>query len=270
MSSEFERAAQMRRTMYRARADRPTQRRSQITHGGRAAATFTSQMSLRAPGDSVDIGSGMTPTGGYWTGNDDGSFGIDDLFFIGLASSTNSPYEMYDQAGPYNELVAPGAFRASLDLGQALDVPLVIQHTDIRRIARTTIPAGQRGHLELTETDLGLTCRAQLDPNDPDVAYIMPKINSGLVSEMSFRFEITSGEWSPDFSQFVINSANLQRGDVSICGYGANPNTFAGLSANRSKLDEKAERTLLDQLQRKYAPVREAPRAFMVRDEDLR
>lgn len=268
MSSEIERAAQSRRTMYRARADRPSQRRGQVSHGGRAAASFPTQFRLYTAGDLAPA-PGMTPTGGGWTGNDDGSFGIDDLFFIGLASSTNSPYEMYDQAGPYNEIVAPGAFRASLDLGAQLDVPLVIEHNSIQRIARTTVPPGQPGHLSLAETDMGLTCCAQLDPNDADVKYIMPKIQSGLISEMSFRFEITSGEWSPDFSQYVINSASLQRGDVSIVGYGANPNTFAGLSANRTKMDEKAERNLLAQLQSKYAP-KPAPRTFLVRDEDLR
>lgn len=269
MSSEFERAAQMRRSMYRAKADRPSQRRSLITHGGRPAAQFRAQMRFMTGGD-VDTAPGMVPAAGGWTAGDDGSNGVDELFFIGLASSTNSPYEMFDQAGPYHEIVAPGAFRSSLMLGTSLDVPLVIQHDDARRIARTTIPAGQPGHLSLAETDAGLECRAQLDPNDPDVAYISRKIASGLMTEMSFRFEITSGEWSPDFSQYVISSANLQRGDVSIVGYGANPNTSAGLAA-RGRMTEAAERELYRQLAAKYdVPERVTPRVFTVRDDDLR
>src|ERR1700744_4676297 len=100
---------------------------------------------------------------------------------------------MWDQGGPYDEIVAPGAFQQSLSLGDQLDVPLVLQHDDLRRIARTSIPAGRPGHLALAETQMGLACRAQLDPNDPDVAYILPKLASGLVSEMSFRFVIDSG-----------------------------------------------------------------------------
>jgi HK97 family phage prohead protease len=264
-------AAERRASLYRARKDRPSQRRNSDLPGSRAAAAVTFTAQCRA-----GVYDGMTPSGGYWSGDDGGGFSVGDTYFTGLASSTNSPYEMYDQAGPYDELVAPGAFKQSLSLGAGLDVPLVLQHDDLRRIARTTIPAGQLGHLDLVETQLGLACRALLDPADPDVAYILPKLNSGLVSEMSFRFVIDSGEWSPDFSQYVIHSANLQRGDVSICGYGANPNTFASAS-NRSAqqpMDERAERRLLEQLRAKYetpaavvAPVR---RSFLVTDDDLR
>lgn len=210
-------------------------------------------------GGAISPAPGMVPTGGAWVNDPSSPTDIDSIFFVGLASSTNSPYEMFDACGPYTELVAPGAFSNTLSLGTNLDVPLVIEHNSIQRIARTTIPWGQPGSLQLAETDLGLVCRAQLDPSDVDVQYIMPKIASGLVSEMSFRFEITSGEWAPDFSQFVINSANLQRGDVSIVGYGANPNTFAGLSDRATK--DKGEAAA--------KPVSSKPQ-YKVRNSDLR
>lgn len=276
MSDLLHRAAEQRAKLYRARADRPSQRRSADIPGARALVSFPAQMRAGMYGapDSTQPYSGMTPSGGFWSGDDGGAFSVGDLYYTGLASSVNSPYEMFDAAGPYEELVAPGAFKQSLALGDQLDVPLVIQHTDIRRIARTTIPAGQPGHLELAESQLGLVCRALLDPNDPDVQYIVPKIQSGLVTEMSFRFVIDAGEWSSDFSQYTIYSANLQRGDVSICGYGANPNTFgatfqAGIA--RSAYSEQAERNLLAQLKAKHEPtVTQVPRSFLVRDDDLR
>lgn len=250
MSDEMREAAVARALHYRARADRPSQRRSEIMHGGRPAARFGAELRLMGGGD-ISPAPGMVPTGGAWVGDSSSPTNVDDLFFVGLASSTNSPYDMYDACGPYQEMVAPGAFKQSLSLGANLDVPLVIEHNTIQRIARTTIPWGTPGALQLAETDMGLVCRAQLDPDDEDVKYILPKIRSGLVSEMSFRFEITSGEWSPDFSQYVIHSANLQRGDVSIVGYGANPNTFAALAA-RTEAKPAAVRT------------------FVVRDSDLR
>jgi Escherichia/Staphylococcus phage prohead protease len=258
-------AAERRASLYRARKDRPSQRRASEHPHSLARATFTAQCRAGAY-------DGMTPSGGYWSADDGGAFSVGDTYFTGLASSTNSPYEMYDQAGPYDELVAPGAFKQSLALGAGLDVPLVLQHDDLRRIARTTIPAGQPGHLALAETQLGLACRAQLDPSDPDVQYILPKLASGLVSEMSFRFVIDSGEWSPDFSQYVIHSANLQRGDVSICGYGANPNTFASATTRSAPepMDERAERRLLEQLRKKYELAPVARRSFLVTDDDLR
>lgn len=267
---ELREAAQARRTMYRARADRPQQRSSRYTHSGKPAATFPAQMRFMTGGD-VDTAPGMVPAAGGWTAGDDGSNGVDELFMIGLASSTNQNYEMYDAAGPYNEMVAPGAFRASLALGAALDVPLVIQHNDAQRLARTTIPAGQMGHLSLAETELGLEFRAQLDPNDPDVAYARRKVLSGLMTECSFRFSIDSGEWSPDFSQYVIHSANLQRGDVSLVGFGANPHTGAAMSRGQMPMSEAAQRELYAQLARKFdIPVKITPRVFTVKDDDLR
>ncbi len=147
--------------------------------------------------------------------------------FWGLACRTNFGYEMWDWAGPYVESVDPDAFAASLARAD-LDVPLVLQHVDLRRIARTTIPAGELGHLQLTETADGLECLApDLDPADSDVDYISRKIRSGLVTEMSFKFRITKGQWSPDWMEYHIQEVDIHRGDVAICGYGANPGTLA-------------------------------------------
>jgi HK97 family phage prohead protease len=156
------------------------------------------------------------------------------LEFFGLACRVATGYEMWDWAGPYTEVVDPGAFAKTLAQAD-LDVPLVLQHIDLRRIARTTIPAGEPGHLQLTETADGLEClAASLDPNDADVQYIVPKIRSGLVTEMSFKFMITKGQWSPDWSEYHIQEVDIHRGDVAICGYGANPNTVAELRVPRA------------------------------------
>lgn len=229
-------AAAARSSLYRAQKDRPAQRRAGEHPGCLTSAVMPAQM--RFDSAPAEIGSDPLANPG--------------LDFIGIASSTNSGYPMWDAAGEYTEIVAPGAFRSSLALGPALDVPLVLDHTSIRRVARTTIPAGQLGHLELSETELGLLCRAVLDPTDPDVAYIAPKIASGLITEMSFRFSIDAGEWSKDFTTFTITDAGLQRGDVSIVGFGANPNTPLALS--RAASPQPAQ----------------AVRSFLVRDSDLR
>lgn len=162
--------------------------------------------------------------------------------FSGLACRTNTGYEMWDWAGPYTEVVTAGAFAASLARDD-LDVPLVLQHVDLRRIARTTIPAGELGHLVLSETTDGLECLAQLDPLDSDVDYIVRKIRSGLVTEMSFKFRIEAGTWSPDWTEYHIERVDIHRGDVAICGYGANPNTLAemrsdSLAARIARADE--------------------------------
>jgi phage head maturation protease len=61
------------------------------------------------------------------------------------------------------------------------------------------------------------------------VAYIAPKIRAGLIDEMSFMFRIVRGQWSPDYMEYRIDEVDIDRGDVSIVGYGANPATSAEL-----------------------------------------
>jgi HK97 family phage prohead protease len=183
---------------YRAPADRPRPRRSAEED------TAPARVTSRIRGLSLRDSSG------------DGGL----LTYEGHASVTDTGYEMWDYFGPYTEQVTSGAF--GLTLARAdLDVPLVLQHADLRRIARTT-----NGSLQLAEDDGGLHVLAPaLDPEDRDVAYIVPKLRSGLVDEMSFKFMITKGQWSPDWMEYHIDEVDIHRGDVAIVGYGANPHT---------------------------------------------
>lgn len=198
------RAAAQRRAGATARAgDRPSRRRDQ--EDGPARPCVTSRL-VRADLRADDDGS--------WT-------------FDGMASVTGVGYDMWDWAGPYTEVVMPGAFAVTLARTD-LDVPLVVQHDPIRRMARTT--NGTLDLLEVVDDEVtGLVTTARLDPADPDVAYVVPKIRSGLVDEMSFRFFIVAGQWSPDWTEYHITEVDLHRGDVSVVGYGANPATSAGL-----------------------------------------
>lgn len=231
---------------YRAPADRPTRRRCAEED------TAPARVSVRVR--DLEI-------------REAGSTGLQ---FRGYASVTDAGYEMWDMFGPYTELVSPGAFAASLAQSD-LDVPLVLQHQDLRRIARTT-----NGTLQLVEDDDGLLVEADLDPQDRDVDYIVPKLRSGLIDEMSFKFRITSGQWSPDWMEYHINNVDIHRGDVAIVGYGANPHTAgAGLRAAdpaeliRSLTDEQA-RAALAVLNARLAPARpQTPRA-VITDEDTR
>jgi HK97 family phage prohead protease len=197
MITDPQQAARERAAAVSARADRPSQRRCSADTGAPA------RVSARAHGIQVRGAGGDGP-----------------LQFEGLASVYERGYEMYDFFGPYTEVVSAGAATDSLSRAD-LDVPLVLQHQDLRRIARTT-----NGSLILSETDEGLHVNApELDPTDLDVQYIVPKLRSGLIDEMSFKFRITSGVWSPDYSEYRIQSFDIHRGDVAIVGYGASPHT---------------------------------------------
>lgn len=152
----------------------------------------------------------------------------DTLHFSGFASVYNRGYEMWDMFGPYTEQVSSGAGALSLARPD-LDVPLVLQHEALRRIARTTndtLTVDERTETVDGELIEGLYVDApKLNAADPDVAYIAPKLRDGLIDEMSFRFRINRGEWSPDWDEFHIKEYDVHRGDVAIVAYGANPHT---------------------------------------------
>lgn len=212
MNELIERAAAARMAGMERVADRPRERRAVETPGP----LWASRAVTRHP---IEVRDATTDSGA--------------LSFTGYASVTEAPYEMYDAFGPYAEVVSNGAFAGTLNQAD-LDVPLVLNHDSLRRIARTT-----NGSLILAEDETGLRTEApNLDPADHDVAYIAPKLRSGLVDEMSFRFSITSGQWSPDYTEFRINAVDLQRGDVAIVGYGASPHTSAQLRSLASKIQK--------------------------------
>lgn len=214
-------AAASRAAGVHTRGDRPSKRRSAEEPSSRAFVRATvSGIDLRAKGEGSDL-----------------------LRFTGYASVTERAYDMYDFFGPYVEVVSADAFAETLARGD-LDVPFVLGHDQMRRIARTT-----NGTLTLAMDETGLRVEADLDPADPDVAYITPKLRSGLIDEMSFAFRIDSGQWSPDYDEFRINAVDMHRGDVAIVGFGANPFTSAGVRAQsapvrRSGLEVVTDRDL--------------------------
>jgi len=149
------------------------------------------------------------------------------LTFTGYASVTDAPYEMRDMFGAYSEVIDAGAFARTLS--QDPDVVFLVNHVDLP-LART-----KSRTLSLVEDGTGLRAEASFDPEDPDVARIVPKIERGDLDEMSFAFWIERQTWSPDYMQVNIHEVNLHRGDVSIVTFGANPHT-GGLVGVRSLL----------------------------------
>lgn len=235
-------AAAARRAHVRTAADRPSQRRCSEPAGSLPVARVRAAEEVRV--------------------QESGS-----LHFHGLASATNTPYEMYDMFGPYTEIVAAGAFGKTL--AQAgLDVPLVLNHDSLRRVADTVT-----GTLSLAETDRGLEADApNLDPADADVAYIVPKIRAGLIREMSFRFRITKGSWSPDWMEYHIEEVDIHRGDVAIVGYGANPYTVSELRSPGEPVADLCRRSdefVRDEFRRLRAELRSRGLALPMSLEDI-
>jgi HK97 family phage prohead protease len=159
--------------------------------------------------------------------------GGDSLTFGGYACVTEVGYEMQDWLGPYTEVVRAGSFAKTLS--ENADVPFLVNHGGLT-LART-----KSGTMQLAEDDTGLHVEAKLDPASPHVAALRSAMDRGDVDEMSFAFWVTRQQWSPDYDQRDILEVNLNKGDVSVVNYGANPST-AGAQLNARELTGYLER----------------------------
>jgi HK97 family phage prohead protease len=168
---------------------------------------------------------------------DNGSGG-DALTFSGYACITEVGYEMSDWLGPFTEVVRAGAFTKTL--AENADVPFLVNHAGLT-LART-----KSGTMRLAEDDTGLHTEAELDPASPHVQALRSAMDRGDVDEMSFGFWITRQQWSPDFDQRDILEVSLNKGDVSVVNYGANPNT-AGATLNSRAVQEQLQRLSPDE-----------------------
>lgn len=143
------------------------------------------------------------------------------LRFSGYASTTETPY----QVGAFEETFAKGAFKRCL--GEEPDVVLLVNHTGLP-LART-----RSGTMTLSEDTRGLKVDADLDPTDPDVQSLLPKMKRGDLTEMSFAFRATDDEWDSRETKRVVRAATIHKGDVSMVTHGANTAT-SGTVAMRS------------------------------------
>lgn len=122
--------------------------------------------------------------------------------------------------GSFREQIAPGAFSDAVTRD---DVMFLINHDGLP-LART-----KSGTLTIREDSRGLYMEAELDPSDPQVQSIVPKMKRGDLDKMSFAFRSTSETWdeSGDIPLRTINKADLF--DVSIVTYPAYQDTSIGL-----------------------------------------
>jgi len=146
---------------------------------------------------------------------------------VGHAATFNQPY----QVGFFTETIHPEAFKRTLSLGP--DVRLLVDHEG-QPLART-----KSGTLKLGTDSRGLTVEATLDPTDPDVQRLLPKMRRGDMDQMSFAFRVPAGgdawDHAGDVPTRTIREANLAGGDVSIVTYPANENASVALRSRESR-----------------------------------
>jgi len=120
----------------------------------------------------------------------------------------------------FREIIQPGAFA---DAVMSDDVRFLLNHRGLP-IART-----KSGTLRLTEDVKGLAFRAELDPKDPDVQRLVPKVRRGDLSEMSFAFGVRDRDkdekWYRENGELVRSLLKVQLFDVSAVSFPAYPST---------------------------------------------
>lgn len=183
---------------------------------------------------------------------------VDELSLTGYASVFDAPYDIYGgpRAGGWTEVVDPKAFARTLR--EKPDVHLLINH-DGMPLART-----KSGTLKLSTDDHGLHVEASLDRGDPDVQRLERKMTRGDMDEMSFAFRTLRDEWSateidgedvPESNRRLLE-VSIDKGDVSVVNFGANPATSTELSrALRALVD--ADETELAELRADNMDIRE-------------
>jgi len=166
--------------------------------------------------------------------------GLDVVEVAGHASVYERAYEMWDMWGPYTEIVSAGAGADTLTRSPVVEFALNHGRNGAAPMAST-----RNSMLELSEDDIGLLYAAFVDPARGDVTDMILALERGDLAEASFKFSITSGQWSPDYTEFRINAYDLDRGDVSAVNFGANPAATSGVRA-ASRPDTSRMRALLD------------------------
>ena len=123
--------------------------------------------------------------------------------------------------GMFTEVIEAGAFKSAIDRQD--DVVFLINHDGLP-LART-----RSGTLRLTEDERGLFLETELDPSDPDVRAIVPKMKRGDLDKMSFAFIPDRQDWddSGDMPKRTIQDLRLY--DVSIVTTPAYSGTEIGL-----------------------------------------
>jgi hypothetical protein len=139
--------------------------------------------------------------------------------------------EVADIGGSFREIIAPGAFKGTLDG----DIRALVDHDSGRVIGRS-----KAGTLRLKEDAHGL--RTEIDlPDTTDGRDLAVSLERGDISGMSFGFRVTHDEWDEtgDIPTRTIRSVDLF--EVSAVAFPAYEGTELALRSLEASRNEKPE-----------------------------
>ena len=160
------------------------------------------------------------------------------LKLTGYASVTETPYDVMD----FTETIARGAFKRTL--ADKAHVVLLINHEGL------PLASTESGTMTLSEDVRGLRVDAELEPSDPDVQRLAPKMERKDLKEMSFAFRATRQKWNEPETERLIEEVSIHRGDVSMVTHGANSATGASLAMRSADNPPEAPQTAPKPLRR--------------------
>lgn len=148
--------------------------------------------------------------------------------------------------GGFAEVVAPGAFRASLD-DAARDVLATFNHDVARVLGRRSAST-----LRVGEDATGLAYEIDLDPKNPDAVSVARKLARGDVSGSSFTFRTVADAWEQDDAgrplRTLVAAELIELGPVTRPAY---PDTTAAI---RSLTGGEADALTADEIAARVAP----------------
>jgi len=132
--------------------------------------------------------------------------------------------------GYFREVIEKGAFSKAIGRD---DVVFLVNHEGLP-LART-----RSGTLTIKEDERGLYMETELDPADPDVQAIVPKMKRGDLDKMSFGFLPVVQEWDESGEIPLRTISEAQLFDVSIVTKPAYDGTEIGLRSLQQHRESK-------------------------------
>jgi len=161
----------------------------------------------------------------------------------GHAAVFNSPARIRDLHGDFDEIILPGAFRASLERRTPV---MQFEHGRDPRVGAVPIAAISDIH----EDEHGLFVRARLFDN-PVVEPVRQAIEGGAIKGMSFRFQVPDGgdTWSSRTADVDLRQiADTDTSEIGPVVFPAYDTTSVTVRSLLAQLDPDEHRTLIREL----------------------
>lgn len=163
---------------------------------------------------------------------------VDGDTVYGVGSRFDVVYEFGDRYGPYLEMFSRDSFNESLRLPD-------LQCSFCRGHAGEGMATTRAGRMFLDADDHGLLYAASVDIRESDANDLVLKLRNGSTpgdASVGAGPRGLAGEWTDDWTGFVVLRWSLSRGEISVVRTGANPGAWSDVYRGADDdMDEKGD-----------------------------